>query len=88
MDRKAVEAALKRLQQEHAQSQYRDPQSQARAQQLIADLERHLQHPDSAETQADLHQRMTEAIREFEVEHPQLTATFSQIVSALSGMGI
>lgn len=88
MDRKAMEAALKKLQQEHAQSHYRDPKSQARTQQLIADLERQLQHPDSAEAQADLHQRTTAAIREFEVEHPQLTAAFSQIVSALSGMGI
>jgi len=88
MDRKAVEAALKQLQQEHAQSRYRDPQSQAQAQQLIADLERQLQHPDSAEARADLHQRATAAIREFEVEHPQLTAALTQIVSAFSSMGI
>ncbi len=88
MDRKAVETALKQLQQEHAQSRYRDPQSQARAQQLIADLERQLQHPDSAEAQKDLHQRVTEAVREFEVEHPQLTAAFTQIISAFAGMGI
>lgn len=88
MDRKAVEAALRQLQQEHAQSRYRDPQSQARAQQLIADLERQLQHPDNVEAQADLRQRVMEAIREFEVEHPKLTAAFTQIVSALSGMGI
>lgn len=88
MDRKAVEAALRQLQQEHAQNRYRDPQSQARAQQLIADLERQLQRPGSAEAQSDLHRRVTEAVREFEVEHPQLTAAFSQIISALSGMGI
>lgn len=88
MDRKALEAALKQLQQEHAQSRYRDPQSQLRTQQLIADLKYQLQHPDSVEAQADLHQRVTEAIREFEIEHPKLTAAFSQIVSALSGMGI
>lgn len=87
MDRKAVEAAIKRLQDEHTQSHYRDPQSQAHAEQLIADLQRQLNHPDGHAAE-DLRERIVLAIREFEVEHPKLTAALGQIASALSGMGI
>ena len=87
MDRNAVETALKRLRDEHARSHYHDPQSQVRTEQLIADLERELRHPEDS-TLEELRQRLTDAIREFEVEHPKLTAALGQITSALSGMGI
>lgn len=88
MSKKSPEEALKKLLKEHANSRYSDPETEARANQLISDIKRQIEHPDSVAAQTALQQRIEAEITGFEVEHPQLTAAFMQIVAAFSNMGI
>lgn len=88
MDRQSIHAALARLRAEHARNAYRDPQARARTEDLIAEMELQLQRTDDSGRREALRQRLAASVREFEAEHPQLTAALSQVVSLLSGMGI
>ena len=88
VDRDALDAALKHLQAEHQRSRYEDATERERTEELIADIERELRYPDPQRTQDQLRRRMQEAVGEFEVRHPQLTAALGQIIDLLSGMGI
>jgi hypothetical protein len=67
---------------------FRDPEAPARVHRLIADIERQLGDAGDSSQRASLLESLPKTIEELEVEHPQLTAVLSRIVTALSSMGI
>lgn len=88
IDRDTLDTVLKHLQAEHRRSQYKDAAERERTEELIAEIERQLRYPDPQRTQDQLRRRLQEAVGEFEVRHPQLTAALGQVIDLLSGMGI
>lgn len=88
IDSKSADAALKRLQAEHENSHYSDPSRRATAEQLIADLDRQIRHPDPQKAQNLIIQRAQGAVEAFEVDHPKLAAAIVQVIDLLSGMGV
>jgi phytoene/squalene synthetase len=67
-------AALRRLD---------DPGAREHAEQLIAEIESHVQGAGGAQQQSRLTARLEETIRRFEVEHPAFTAYLGEIMAAL-----
>ncbi|KPQ37707.1 MAG: protein of unknown function (DUF4404) [Phormidesmis priestleyi Ana] len=53
---------------------------------LIGDLEQQLQNPQEKSEAAT--QQLPALIEQFEVDHPQITATLGRLLTTLSGMGI
>lgn len=88
IDSKSADAALKRLQAEHQISSYSDPAKQVTAEELIAELDRQIRHPDPQKTQSQIIQRAQKAAEAFEVDHPKLAAAIIQVIDLLSGMGV
>lgn len=87
-DPNALDAALRKLRAEHQRNRYADPADRERTQQLIADLERQLRHPDPQQTQDEIRLRLREAMEAFQIQHPQITAALGEVIQLLSGMGI
>ena len=65
-----------------------DAAAKARIQQLIADLERHLDNPADEEHRSSVTAAVPGLVEQFEVSHPQLTEVLNRVLVALSGMGI
>lgn len=87
MSRHELRATLDKLRAEVAELRFRDPRDRERMQALIAGLERQLRRSDEAGRE-ELLDLTSQTLKQFEVEHPNLTALLSRIVSALSAMGI
>ncbi len=70
-----------------------DEISRQKLQALVADVERGVVHLKQQEataeaTAAPLRERIAAAMTDFEVEHPRLSASLSQLVDQLAMMGI
>lgn len=65
-----------------------DPGHRARMEALCAQLELELDQDTDAERTRAFAETVQDAIRRYEVEHPQLTAVLSRILRTLESMGI
>ncbi|MDB5987380.1 MAG: hypothetical protein JWR16_2433 [Nevskia sp.] len=65
-----------------------DAAARPRLAQLIAAIERRLDHTDDALQRTQLLENLSDSIRRFEVQHPSLTASLSEVLNSLSTMGI
>lgn len=65
-----------------------DAAAKARVQQLIADLERHVDNPGDEEHRSSVTASVPGLVEQFEASHPQLTEVLNRVLVALSGMGI
>lgn len=65
-----------------------DDAAKARIEQLIADLERHVDNPGDAAHRSSVNAALPKLVEQFEVSHPQLTEVLNRVLVALSGMGI
>jgi uncharacterized tellurite resistance protein B-like protein len=54
---------------------------------LVARLERHLDEDDE-HTEHGIRDRLEEAVKTYEVEHPEVTSIFARIVDTLSAAGL
>lgn len=89
-NRQALHKSLNQLRAEMHRLEFRDHTSKHKLEQLISKIERYADNEkDSAQPQQDaLLKNVSETVSFFEIEHPTLTASLSQIISALSSMGI
>lgn len=86
MNKEELRRSLDRLRGELQRAEFRDAADRQQLEHLIAELER--QTGTSGGGTPALIGKLSENIRRFEVEHPTLTASLSQVMSALSSMGI
>lgn len=80
--------SLERLRAELKRTEFRDPAARQHLQQLIAEIELHTADTGNLPQRQALLANLKDAIRRFEVEHPNFTGYLGQIVSSLSSMGI
>jgi signal transduction histidine kinase len=66
----------------------RDPNAAERIRQLIAGLERQLQSSGDPRQRESLLESLPTTIEQLEVEHPNVTAILSRLITTLSSMGI
>jgi len=86
MTSNGLAAAVERLRRAIAGADFRDPQARHDVESLIGEIERGAaggQGPNH-----ELRDRLAQAIRRFEVEHPVVTGCLGQIAAALAAMGI
>ena len=86
--RQALQKSLMQLRAEIGRLEFRDGNSKQRLEQLIAGIELHLDSGKDRSQMDDLLLGAPKTIAQFEIEHPTLSASLSQIISALSSMGI
>lgn len=82
-DSEELGIAIAELRRELAALDAGDSAARARIEQLMAQIEGQLH-----EAPESLQQSFADTIREFEVEHPRLTAALERVMLALSSMGI
>lgn len=63
-----------------------DPQALSHLAPLLADLDQALASPEASSV--SLRERLDAHIREFEVEHPRLTAILNDVMVSLGNLGI
>ena len=86
--RQALQKSLTQLRNEASRLEFRDSTSRQKLEQLIADVELHLDSGNNRAQLDDLLLGAPKTIAQFEIEHPTLSASLSRIISALSSMGI
>lgn len=82
---------LKKLQNDVEETTDLDNETRRVLHGLLGDIQQKLSPAGSGTTSSEeetLSQKLLKAVSEFEVQHPQLTATLSQLVDRLSDMGI
>lgn len=80
---------LEELEQELEQSQALDPQSRERLARVLEEVRELLgEGVEPREEHRTLLDRLREATREFEEEHPTLAETVGRVATALSNLGI
>jgi len=84
MKSKDVHASLERLRTELEQAKFREPAERERVQELLLEIEGHLESAHAAKQRGALVTTLSDAIRRFEVEHPAITACLNEIVAGLS----
>jgi hypothetical protein len=87
-NRQALQKSLAQLRAQADHLEFRDSQSRQKLEQLIADVELHLDNGRDRAQLDDWLQGAPKTIAQFEIEHPALATSLSQIISALSSMGI
>jgi len=83
MTSKDVNASLARLRAELERAEFHLPAERQRVEELLLEVEGHLQSAQSAKSQGTLAASLSEAIRRFEVEHPTITACLNEIAAGL-----
>jgi hypothetical protein len=86
MNKEELRRSLDRLRGELQRADFRDAADRRQLELLVAELE-HQTGTSGGGTPA-LVDKLAENVRRFEVEHPTLTASLSQLMSALSSMGV
>ena len=81
---------LEKLHQELEQTENLDEESRQQLEHLMGDIRTTLdrEEPSSAEEDESFGDQLTEAIQEYEISHPGLTATLQHALDILSGAGI
>lgn len=88
MTKEALRDTLEQLRTDVEALKFRDPQARERVNRLISAIERQLDSADDNALHDDLFEGLASSIKQFEVEHPDLTVTLNRIMTALSSMGI
>jgi hypothetical protein len=88
MDSQDLRAQLARLRAELDKPDLRDAAVRQEMLRLLATIEQQLEQAPDRHRHENLLAELDGAITRFEVEHPRLTASLAQIVSALAAMGI
>ncbi len=90
MNKSDLLETLQKLERELAGTNEVDDSTRQSLRNLIGDIQSKVGTEEVADEAAEptLNQRMTEVLADFEVKHPQLTATLSQIADRLADMGI
>jgi len=57
-------------------------------QQLLDELENHMDHPEDTENSQKLIDKLESLIEEYEVKHPRVASALEEILVTLSNMGI
>ena len=65
-----------------------DKESKIRLEQLVADVETKINHPEDLDHHSNLVQDVKNSVAHFEVSHPAVTGFLNDIMIALSNMGI
>ena len=84
---------LEKLHRELAATQEIEGSTRQALQSLLAEIQERITPPAEevstpAPVEPSLNQRLSDLVTDFEVRHPQLTATLSQVVDRLTDMGI
>jgi len=87
MTSNALAAAVERLRRAIAGADFRDAQARRDVEALIGEIEQGAAGGGQGPNH-ELRDRIGQAIRRFEVEHPVVTGCLGQIASALAAMGI
>ena len=88
MKKQELNASLHRLQADIDRLDLKDPEAKEKLEDLAASLTRHIEEDGDAAQADQLLESLSAAVTRFEVEHPSLTAGLSQVMLALSSMGI
>jgi hypothetical protein len=90
MEKQRLLATLQELRAELSSADDVDPETLARLDQLIKDLERKASRGDEAVVSAvePASGGLKEMLLKFEAEHPQLSASIGRVADALAAMGI
>lgn len=83
-----LQAELRALRTELDRSVARDSPARPRIEQLLQDLESHLEDSGEVKQRQNLVGGLRAAIQHFEAEHPRATAIMNDIMVALSNMGV
>jgi len=65
-----------------------NPEIKSQIDQLITEIELHLQQPDDANRKDVLVQGLENTIEQFEINHPRVTELLNRIIMALGNIGI
>lgn len=87
-NKKALRQSLLQLRDEMSRLDFQDNKSKHKLEQMISRVELHLDSDKSREQLDDILQSVSNTVSLLEVEHPTLTASLSQVITALSSMGI
>jgi uncharacterized protein YukE len=90
MDNQQLRALLEKLQAELQAISSADAQEQELIQNLRKDVDALLEHTGEhpAQQYQVLNERLTQAIRQFEIAHPNLTWTMGHLADLLSRLGV
>lgn len=86
--RQALQQSLAQLRGEISRLEFRDSASRQKLEQLMARVELHLDDSKDRAQLDDLLLNVSKSVSQFEIEHPNLTASLNRIITALSSMGI
>lgn len=87
-NRQTLRKSLAQLRGEISRLEFRDGASRQKLEQLMARVELHLDDSKDRAQLDDLLLNVSKTMSQFEVEHPNLTASLRQIIATLSTMGI
>lgn len=88
MNPQDLRAKMERLRAELQKPDLHDSAVRQELLRLLAAIEQQLEQAPESEQRENLLAELDDAVTRFEVEHPRLTASLGQIVSALASMGI
>jgi Domain of unknown function (DUF4404) len=88
MTRDELKNTIAELRTELASLSPRDEAAKNHIEQLIGNLEQHLNDPTNDVSRATLRENFSSTIERFEAEHPRVTLILNQIMNTLSGSGI
>ena len=85
MDHERLRESLEHLRSVINHTDVSDPQSKAKLNALISDIERKLENPQDTEHHESLVRSVKESIGHFEVMHPRATDILNQVMTSLGG---
>lgn len=91
MPRRRLRETLEELERELDRSEAIDPASRERIERVVGELRELLAHTEAREPEErhrSIADRLAEATRDFETEHPTLAEIVGRVATALSNMGI
>ena len=88
MSKEDLKQTLDRLRGDVSNLTFKDPASAERVERLMASLERQLTNTATASDRDSLLEDLPSTLAQLEVEHPNLTAALSRVITTLSSMGI
>lgn len=88
MPRRRLQESLEDLERELERAETLDAAARQRLDQLLTEARRVLEASREDDEEPSLLDRLREATREFEEEHPALAETVGRLATALSNMGI
>jgi len=88
MSNEKLRKSIKDLRAEIDRIDARNAATKDKMEQLLGELEDHLDHPTDSENFRKLIDKVESLIAEYEVKHPRISAALEEILVTLSTMGI